>query len=411
MYRMGKAEAEAAEKIILSGQLFRYSNSQSQCDKFERRFARYLGVNHAAMTPSGTEALRAALVGLGVGPGDEVIVPACTFMASALAVLAVGAIPVIVDIDESITLSPEALNDAIGPRTRAVMPVHMWGMPCDMGAIMEICRKAKLLVVEDACQAAGAAFEGQKLGSIGDAGAFSFNYYKTISCGEGGAVVTNDEQLIWKARCTNECCRFYWDGRDASRQVFASSGSRVSEISGAIMNAQLSRLESMLRSMRQMKKRILSETANPGLKPVKANSLDHESGTHVMYLLPTREAAKAFRKLTGGVIASQTGRHVYTEWDPILERRSAHHPALNPFLMKENEGCRMNYSMDMCAPSLDILDRTVMLTLSPDLTCSQVTALIKSIRQAGVAALSGEWNEAKSNSMTDSRPPAGKAAR
>jgi len=407
MFKMGRKEAEAATKVIMSGNLFRYSNSQSQCEKFEKRFARYLGVQHAAMTPSGTEALRAALVGLGVGPGDEVIVPACTFMASALAVLAVGAIPVIIDIDESITISPEALADSIGPRTRAVMPVHMWGMPCDMNPIMEICRKSNVLVVEDACQAAGGAYEGRKLGSIGHAAAFSFNFYKTMSCGEGGAVVTNDDSVIWKARCTNECCRFYWDGRDPSRDIFASSGSRVSEISGAVMNEQLSRLESMITSMRQTKKRILEETAKTQLKPVKANSIDHESGTHVMYLLPTREAAKAFRHLAGGVIASQTGRHVYTEWDPVLQHKAAHHPALNPYNMKENQGCRMNYSLDMCARSLDILDRTVMLHLSPGMKRSEVTAMIKNIRQSAVAALSGEWTEAADASADQTQ--AGKA--
>ena len=119
MYRMGQREVDAVAKVILSGRMFRYSNPKSECERFERRYAKYLDVKHVSMVASGTDALRAALVGVGVGPGDEVIVPACTYMASAIAVLAVGAIPVIVDVDESITLDPKALKEAVGPRTRA----------------------------------------------------------------------------------------------------------------------------------------------------------------------------------------------------------------------------------------------------------------------------------------------------
>ena len=139
----------------------------SECGRFEERYARYVGVNEAVMTASGTAALVAALAGAGIGPGDEVIVPAHTFMATAVAVLAVGAIPVIVDVDESITISPEALENGIGPRTKAVIPVHMWGLPCNMNRIMEIAKKRKLIVIEDACQGVGGAYEGKKLGSIG----------------------------------------------------------------------------------------------------------------------------------------------------------------------------------------------------------------------------------------------------
>ena len=389
MYRIGQKEVDAVAKVILKGRMFRYSNSRSECAKFERRYAKYLGVEQVSMVASGTDALRAALVGVGVGPGDEVIVPACTYMASAIAVLAAGAIPVVVDVDESITLDPKALKKAIGPRTRAVMPVHMWGLSCDMDAIMRVAKKHKLWVVEDACQAVGGGYEGRKVGSIGHVGGFSFNYYKNMSSGEGGAVVSSDENIMWRAQCTNECCRFYWDGRDPNRDIFASAGSRASEIEGAIMNVQLTRLDPMIRAMRRQKKRILKETADTGLQPIKANSLDYECGTHVMYLLPTCEAAEQFRSLVGGTIAGQTGRHVYTEWDPILQHKGAHHPALNPFLMKENRQCRKKYSKDMCARSLDILNRTVMLATSPDHKRAQTAGLIKRICAAAKEVIGG----------------------
>ncbi len=382
MYRIGQKEAYAVAKVILSGKLFRYGNLGSECERFEKRYAKYLGVKHVAMTASGTDALRAALVGVGVGPGDEVLVPACTYMASAIAVLAVGAIPVVVDIDESITIDPKAVDTMAGPRTKAVMPVHMWGLCCDMKALLRVAKKRKLLVVEDVCQAVGGGYEGKKLGAFGHAAGFSFNYYKNMSCGEGGAVVTSDDLIAWRAECTNECCRFYWDGRDPKRDIFASSGSRASEIEGAILNVQLDRIDPMIRAMRRQKKRILKETADTGLTPIKANSLDHECGTHVMFILPTEEAALEFRNLAGGGIAGQTGRHVYTEWDPILDHKGAHHPALNPYKMKENKGCRMDYSKDMCAKSLDILNRTVMMGNHPDRKRAEVTAIIKRIRAA-----------------------------
>ena len=146
-----------------------------------------------ALTCSGTYALTAAVIALGIGPGDEVLVPAHTYMATAMAVLAAGAIPVIVDVDESITIDPDAVDDAVGPRTRAVIPVHMWGAACAMDRIMEVAARHDLLVLEDTCQGIGGGYEGRKLGTIGHAGAFSFNYYKNITAGEGGAVCTADD--------------------------------------------------------------------------------------------------------------------------------------------------------------------------------------------------------------------------
>ncbi|MCG8507748.1 MAG: aminotransferase class I/II-fold pyridoxal phosphate-dependent enzyme, partial [Rhodospirillales bacterium] len=154
MYVVGQEEIDAIAQVIRSGKLFRYDD-QSACERFERRYAADLGVKHFALSASGTYALAAGLIGMGVGPGDEVLVPAHTYMATATAVLAVGAIPVIVDIDESLTISPGAIRAAIGPRTKAVIPVHMWGAACDMDSIMQIAAEKDLLVLEDSCQGVG----------------------------------------------------------------------------------------------------------------------------------------------------------------------------------------------------------------------------------------------------------------
>ena len=384
MYRIGQSEIDAVESLIKSKKVFRYqAGSVSQCDRFEARYAKFTGTKNVVLTSSGTTAITAALVALGVGPGDEVIVPSHTYMATAISVVMAGAIPVIVDIDESITLSPKALEEAIGPRTKAVIPVHMWGVVCDMDAIMRIARRKKLLVIEDACQCVGGAYKGRMVGSIGHAGAFSFNYFKNITCGEGGAVVTNDTEAARRMGCMVDTCRFYWSGRQKDFKPFCANGSRASEFEGALLNAQLDQLPGMIRNLRRMKSRVLKQTESIAtLTAAKANSLDYECGGSVIYQLPTADAAAAFAKEVKGTVLLNTGRHTYTEWDPILEHRGAYHPAMNPFLFPENKKCRTKYSKDMCPKSLEILGRSVSIGLHPDRTAAEINGLIKTIKQA-----------------------------
>ncbi len=367
MYIVGDEEIEAITKVLRSGALFRY-NGNSECERFERRYAGWLGKRHFALTVSGTYALTAAMIGLGIGPGDEVLVPAHTYMATATSVLAVGAIPVIVDIDETLTISPDAVENAIGPRTKAVIPVHMWGAACNMDAIMRIARRRSLLVIEDACQGVGGGYHGRKLGAIGDAGAFSFNYFKNMTCGEGGGVVTDDDAVAERVRCAIDPCHFYWQGRQDSLQPFAGNGGRASEIMGAMLNVQLDRIDDVVARMRQERKRVLDGTrhlGNLGLQATPMNSADDDCATHVMYLLPDSAAAHRFAPLVSGVVAGDTGRHNYTEWDQVLLGRGAAHPAMNPYEMPANAECRRHYSRDMCALSLAILSRTVMIPMHP----------------------------------------------
>jgi len=386
MFRIGKEEIQAIENVLLSGKVFRYGIG-GECNRFEERYSKYLGVKHCLMTSSGTTALTAALIGQNIGPGAEVLVPACTYIATAIAVLAAGAIPVIVDIDESITISPAAIQAAIGPKTKAIIPVHMWGLPCDMDAIMAIAKQHNLIVVEDACQCVGGGYKGRKVGSIGHAAGFSFNYYKNMTCGEGGAVVTNDDKAVPRMGCMVDCCKFYWTDRQTDESLFVSNGARASEIEGAVLNCQLDRIDPMLNIMRGYKKRILAALADTKLKPIQANSLDYEAGTHVMFVLPTEAQATQFQQLTGSGIAGKTGRHVYTEWDPIFEHRGAPYDAMNPYLMDANKGCRMDYRKDMCAASLDILNRTAMFGLHPDRTEAEIGAMIERLRKGAAEVL------------------------
>ena len=391
MYIVGEEEIEAIAKVIRSGALFRYGED-SECARFEARYAASLGVDHFALAASGTYGLAAGLIGLGVGPGDEVLVPAHTYMATATAVLAVGAIPVLVDIDESLTIDPAAIKDAIGPHTRAVIPVHMWGAACNMNAIMELAARHGLLVLEDVCQGIGGAYEGRMLGSIGHAGAFSFNYFKNMTCGEGGGIATSDPKVAERARCAIDPCHFYWQGRNDDIRPFAGIGARASELMGAMLNVQLDRLQGMISAMRSEKRQVLAGTkhlGNLGLTPSPMNSADHDCAAQIMYLLPTQEAAQTFSRTIPSVIAGSTGRHTFTQWDQVLMHEGAHHPALNPYTLPQNKGLRLNYRPDLGKRSLDILNRPVMIAMHPDHGEQEIADLIHNIDQAARVALEG----------------------
>ena len=391
MYIVGDEEIEAVTKVLREGKLFRYGIG-GECDRFEQRYAEYLGVKHFALAASGSNALAAAMIAVGLGPGDEVLIPAHTYMATATSVLAVGAIPVIVDIDESITISPKAVEAAIGPRTRAVVPVHMWGAAADMDAIMDIAARRNLIVIEDACQGVGGGYKGKKFGAIGHIGAFSFNYYKNMTSGEGGGVSVNDDRLAKRAQGAIDPCHFYWSGRDDDEKPFAGNGARATELMGAMLNVQLDRLDGMVETMRAEKRRILAGTAsldNLGMKRAPMNSPDDDCATQVMYTLPSTEAANRFVEIFPSVIAGKTGRHTYTEWDQVLIGAGAAHPAMNPYLMPQNAECRKSYSRDMCAGSLDILNRTVMVATNPMHGDKEIDDMIHNIGVAARVALGG----------------------
>ena len=391
MYIVGEEEVEAVARVIRDNTLFRYGIGH-ECERFESRYAAYLGVKHFALAASGSNALAAAMIAVGLGPGDEVLIPAHTYMATATSVLAVGAIPVIVDIDESITIDPKAVERAIGPRTRAVVPVHMWGAACDMKAIMEIANRRNLIVIEDACQGVGGGYEGRKFGSIGHIGAFSFNYYKNISCGEGGGVAVNDDRLAKRTRGAIDPCHFYWNGREDDDKPFAGPGARASELMGAMLNVQLDRLDPMIAKMRAEKRKILKGTAslsNLGLRPAPMHSPDHDCATQVMYTMPSAELASRFIEICPSVIAGKTGRHTYTEWDQVLIGAGAAHPAMNPYNMPANAECRRTYSKDMCARSLEIANRTVMVATHPQHSEAEIQNITHNIGVAARVALGG----------------------
>jgi dTDP-4-amino-4,6-dideoxygalactose transaminase len=266
-----------------------------------------------------------------------------------------------------------------------------------MDRLMDIAKKRNLIVIEDACQGVGGGYRGHKFGSIGHIGAFSFNYYKNMTSGEGGGVAVNDDKLAKRARCAIDPCHFYWTGREEGLKPFAGNGGRASELMGAMLNVQLDRIDGMIAAMRDEKKRIVRATArldNLGLKLSPMNSPDFDCAAHVMYLLPSAEAARRFAGVFPSVIAGKTGRHTYTEWDQVLMGMGAAHAAMNPYNHPDNAGCRRSYSADMCARSLDILNRTVMVPMHPNHSAAEVDAIIHNVEVAARVVLGGAEAEA-----------------
>lgn len=196
----GEAEKKHVNDVLETGILMRYGFDGARkgiwkSKELENAITKTFGCKYVQLTSSGTAALTTAMAALGIGAGDEVIMPSFTFVASFEAVLSTGAIPVLVDVDETLTLNPTAVKNAITPKTKCIMPVHMCGSMANLDALQTICKEHNLLLLEDACQSIGATYKGKHLGTIGNAGTFSFDFVKTITCAEGGAVLTNDENV------------------------------------------------------------------------------------------------------------------------------------------------------------------------------------------------------------------------
>jgi dTDP-4-amino-4,6-dideoxygalactose transaminase len=361
MFEIGNEESAAVDKVLKNGQFMRYRGGEGGfTETFEQDLCNKLKSKHALTVNSGTSALICALAAMGVGPGDEVIVPAYTWVASALAPLAIGAVPIMVDIDETLTIDPDDIERKITKYTKAIIPVHMINLACDMDRIMEIADKHNLLVLEDACQAIGVNYKGKLLGTIGHAGAFSFNMYKNITCGEGGAMITNDDRTYARALMYHDAGSFTRDYAAAVKEpFFPGVNYRASEIQGAIMGEQLKRLDGIiakLKAKRDIMVEVFAKTDK--FQVVKHNDALNAVGLAISFETP--EAALAFKGKNEINPLIESGLHVYTNWDPLMEQRSFH-PKMNPFNWTQR---KVEYTKDMCAKTLEILSRSIQLPVS-----------------------------------------------
>jgi len=319
---IGEDEVKEILEVMSSGYLFRYGSLDDPDFKhkvysFEQEFAARCGLKYALATSSGTAALVCALKALGIGEGDEVIVPAYTFVATYSAVIFAGGIPVLAEIDESLNLDPADIERRISPKTRAVMPVHMLGNPCDMDAIMAVAQQHGLNVIEDVCQAAGASYKGRRLGGRGKMGAFSLNIFKTVTAGDGGVVVTDDEGLYRSAFGFHDQGHSpLRGGVEVGRRSVLGMNFRMNELTGAVALAQLRKLDliiGVLRAKKRLFKEEIGAIGGMGFRAV--NDPDGECGTicTVLFDSPDR-AARVSRKL-GTTTVDQSGWHVYSNME------------------------------------------------------------------------------------------------
>lgn len=391
MYRMGEEEVKELRKIFKAKQLFRVGDPVAghlqEVVRFEQAWAKYVGTQYAIlMSGGGTAALICGLIGFGIGPGDEVLIPTYTFMATASAVLAVGAIPVLVEVDDSCTMDIDDLEKKITPQTKAVIPVHMVGMPADMEKICAIAKKHNLKVLEDACQAIGGSFKGKILGSWGDAGAYSFNVFKIIGCGEGGGFVTSDRMIYERASIFHDSgTAFRPYVGDFTIPIFLGLQFRASEVMGAIMNVQLERLEGILKDLRRIKRIFMEELSHvSGIGFTRSNDIDGDCGVVVAFRFDSQKQAIDFAQSegVGGWRPLDSRKHVWFDWEPIVNKRIGGHPAMNPYNFSQNANLRKDYTKEMYPKSIDNLGRTVFIFVNPDWKKMEIKERIRACKNA-----------------------------
>lgn len=363
-YIFGDEERKEVLDVLESGYLFRYGQEGDPAFKhkvatFEKEFATFVGAKHAVATSSGTGSLMGCLAALGIGAGDEVIVPGYTFIASISSIILSNAIPVLAEIDESLTIDPDDIEKRITPRTKAIMPVHMLGNPCDMDRIMAIAKKYGLAVIEDCCQAVGATYKGRKVGTFGDIAAYSLNIFKTITAGDGGVIATNDQRLYERA------FGFHDQGHLASRmgvevgnRSIVGMNLRMNELTGAVALAQLRKIGTMLETLHIKKQRLKSRLKGiPGFKFRRLNDGKGECATLLTLIFDSSAKAADFCSKIGTKPISSSGWHVYNNMEQILDKKTGRNFNC-PFDCPVYKG-NQEYKKNMLPRTDDILDRAV----------------------------------------------------
>jgi 8-amino-3,8-dideoxy-alpha-D-manno-octulosonate transaminase len=331
----GEQERTQVSHVMETGVLMRYGfdgmrQGSWKAREMENALERRMQVKHAHLVSSGTAALTVALASAGVGAGDEVILPVFTFVASFEAIMALGAVPVLVDVDDTLTLDPYAVANAITKKTKVVMPVHMCGSMADMKPLKHLCHRHGLLLLEDACQAIGGSYDGKPLGSYGDLGCFSFDYVKTITCGEGGAVITNNETFYRNATCYSDHGHDHLGfDRGAESHPHLGYNFRISELHAAIGLAQLARLDEFLDIQRKnhtLIKQALKQV--PGLTFRRIPETGMENYSFISFYMPEQTVAKAAHSalvnagIDGCFYWFDNNWHYHKKWEHLKELKS-----------------------------------------------------------------------------------------
>lgn len=376
--RIDQEEEQAVLEVLRSKRLFRYYGPHpgaSKVEELEESYSRFMGIRYAQAVTSGTAALLCGLAGLGIGPGDEVIVPAYTWIASASSVVAMGAVPIMAEVDDSLNLDPTDIENKITPYTKAILPVHMRGAPCDMDAVMALARKHNLQVLEDVAQANGGSFRGKRLGTFGDVGAFSLQFNKIITSGEGGIVITNQE-TVWKRMVMFHDVVGGERNQIPEVEILPGVNFRMPELLGAVALVQLRRLDHLLGIMRRNKQIIKDSLADvakrKGICFRSIHDPQGDTGIALVFFAPDSDGAQRISRALeaqGGeawILYSpdEVDYHVYPHWSPIMNQRTWSQQG-GPW---RNHPRRVTYTPDMCPRTLDLLSRAVHVDISPELT-------------------------------------------
>ncbi|MHB9129864.1 MAG: DegT/DnrJ/EryC1/StrS family aminotransferase [Armatimonadota bacterium] len=399
---IGDEEKRQVLEVLDRKYLFRYYGPEdypSKVAELEQQFAEKTGAKHALAVTSCTAALISALVAVGVGPGDEVIVNGYTFFASCASIVAAKAIPVICEVDDSLTMDPDDLERKITPSTKAVVAVHMRGVPCDMDRITAICRNHNLKLIEDCAQACGGSYKGNMLGTFGDVGCFSFQYHKTITAGEGGMCITNDAILydrLMGYHDTAACWRpdRFGDERYAG-ELFCGVNYRMSELTGAVLLAQLAKLDGLLAGMRENKQRIKSQIKDlPGITFRRLNDEAGDSAICLMFQVNDSAKVQSFVEALQAEGVGAAGVfdkgipdwHIYTHWKQIMQKATPTAEGC-PYTCPFHKGEPVEYREDMCPNTLELLSHTVHLDIPPQMTGEDCDMIAKGIRKVARALL------------------------
>lgn len=385
----GPEETKEVMDVMQEGFTFRYNfdamrNDHWKAREMEELLCEKMQTQHAHLLSSGTAALQTALTALGVGAGDEVIVPPFTFVASVEAVVALGAVPIFAEIDETLCLSPRGIEAAITPRTKAVNLVYMCGSMGKIDEVKAVCEKHGLLLLEDACQSIGGSYKGQALGTIGDAGCYSFDSVKTISCGEGGAVVTNNPKVYANTHMYADHGHDHVGmDRGAEGHPIMGLNFRISEMNAAVGLAQLRKLDRIIeiqRSNKQKLKQAMAEFDEISFREIPDESGD--SAGFLSFMLPTEErAVEVNRKLgengvDGCFYWYVNNWHYLKNWGHILQMKGV--AKLPIELVAE----RPDYTQVKTPQSDAIISRTISMLIKLSWTPEQIEERIAGIRRA-----------------------------
>jgi len=394
---MGYLDAEeiaAATEVIRSRSLFRYfgPDLRRKAEAFEAKLRDLTGATYAVGVSSGTAALQCGLVGLHVEAGDEVIVPAVTFIATVGGVISARAVPVFAEVDESLNLDPASFEANITEQTKAVIPVHIANVPCDMDPIMEVARRRGIKVLEDAAQAIGVSYHGRHVGTIGHAGAFSLQLDKNITSGEGGAVVTDDWDVYDRAvRYQDQGGQFTTskgEVRDhTSGEPFIGVNLRMNEVAGAIAEVQAGRLPDMIASMRQRARSIRGRLGDLPVEWRRIPDEDGEGGNVTMFL-DTPDMATRFAEAlrAEGIPAAKVygGRPVYAN-PAVLARRTPWDKG-PPFNSAEFPTDRQ-YFLGLCPRSEDLLGRSLSIPVGARYDDGDEDDIVEAVRKVAGALM------------------------